>query len=529
MTPARRLPRIAGTFLVAVAGLAIGAAAQEMPSTPPSPQDVLGWDLGEQFTDVASLGMYFHTLERTTPLVSVHPYGRTWEGRPLLQVLVASEAHRERLEEILALNRELTDPATSEARAREIIASGQPAVIYFSYGVHGNESSSSEAAMWTTWDLVREAPEVASVLDSAVVVIDPALNPDGRERYLSFYNGARGTEPNPAPEAREHREPWPGGRFNHYLFDLNRDWAWLSQIETRARAATWDRWLPQVHVDFHEMSYQSSYFFFPAAEPINPLYPETTLKWGRIFGEANAAAFDREGWLYYTGESYDQFYPGYGDSWPGLLGSIGMTYEQAGGGFAGLAVERPDGTVLTLRERAQHHRTSGQATARAAAMRRTELLGDFAAFHRNVDAGQPDFLLVAEGDADRSRALVDLLLEQGIEVERAGRAFRADARAHGIHSITTQRLDPRIADTAVDRPRRRLDARFLVAFALVLAPWTIRNAIVLDRFVPVSTGGGKALFIGTYMPGDGDHFRTKRQLYYAQNPDSELPPERVDR
>src|SRR5690606_31907378 len=141
---------------------------------------------------------------------------------------------------------------------------------------------------------------------------------------------------------------WPGGRYNHYYFDLNRDWAWGTQPETRARLATWNTWSPQVHVDFHEMGYTSSYFFFPAAAPINPLYPPRTLEWGRYFGSANAAAFDQRGWRYFTGESYDLFYPGYGDSWPSLLGAIGMTYEQAGSGRAGLAIARPDGDTLTL-------------------------------------------------------------------------------------------------------------------------------------------------------------------------------------
>src|SRR6185503_4277828 len=122
----------------------------------------------------------------------------------------------------------------------------------------------------------------------------------------------------------------------------------------RARLATWTHWTPQVHVDFHEMSANSSYFFFPAADPINPLYPQHILKWGKYFGDANAAAFDARGWAYFTGEGYDLFYPGYGDSWPSLVGAIGMTYEQAGGGSAGLAFKRTDGQTLTLHDRAEH-------------------------------------------------------------------------------------------------------------------------------------------------------------------------------
>ncbi len=399
------------------------AGAQQIPS----PSDVLGYELGERFTPVSGLTRYLYGLAEASDLVSVHPYGETIEGRPLLQVLFASRAHRARLEEILELNRELTDPDMPEARAEEIIEAN-PAVVYLSYGVHGNESSSSEAALWTAYDLARGAPELAGVLDSVIVVIDPALNPDGRDLYVNFYRRTRGLKPDPDRMALEHDAP--GGRTNHYHFDLNRDWAWMTQRETRLRLATWDRWNPQVHADLHEMGSNSSYFFFPPAKPVNPLFPDHIREWADRIGRGNAAAFDEEGWLYYTAQGFDLFYPGYGDSWPSLLGGIGMTYEQAGGGGAGLATERSDGTLLTLRDRAMHHWTASKATIRTAAEGRGDLLRGFAEFHRNVDEGIPDFLLVPGEDPGQARALVRHLLGQGIEVQRAGSGFEADATAH---------------------------------------------------------------------------------------------------
>jgi hypothetical protein len=235
----------------------------------------------------------------------------------------------------------------------------------------------------------------------------------------------RGAEPNPNPTAREHREPWPGGRFNHYLFDLNRDWSWATQVETRARLATWFRYNPQVHVDFHEMYHNSSYFFFPAAAPINPIYPAHILAWGRRFGEGNARTFDAQGWQYYTGEAFDLFYPGYGDSWPSLTGAVGMTYEQAGHGAAGEAIVQESGDTLTLRDRALHHRASGQATLRTAAAGKAQLLADYAAGQRTVGQGERDFLLVPGTDPSRVESLVAHLRRQGIEVERATAGFRA--------------------------------------------------------------------------------------------------------
>jgi hypothetical protein len=393
------------------------AAAVTLEAQVPSPADVLGFEIGEVFPTVAEVDRYMQALAAASPRVSVDHYGTTVEGRPLIQVVVASEAHRADLEGILARNRELVDPETSEARAREIAATN-PAVLYFTYGVHGNESSSPSAALWTAWDLATDAAEVRGVLDSVVVVMDPVANPDGYDRYVNHWRSTRLLRANTASGTRERREPWPGGRPNHYLFDLNRDWAWLTQQESRDRAVRYNRWNPQVHVDFHEMGFQSSYFFFPAATPINPIYPEHILEWGRRFGEGNARAMDAEGLLYYTAQNFDLFYPGYGDSWPSLVGAIGMTYEQGGGSGASAQVERRDGTLLTLRDRAFGHRTTGSATLRTAAEGKTDLLLGFAGFHRDIDEGLADTYLVPGDDPSRLDALVELLLRHGIEVER---------------------------------------------------------------------------------------------------------------
>lgn len=467
---ARRIATASLAFVAFAAGS--GALAAQ---TPPSPADVLGWEMGERFTDVPSVYRYFDVLAGASDLVSVEPYGASWEGRPLVQVVVASAAHRARLDDILAANRELSDPDTPVERAEEIISTN-PAVVYFSYGVHGNESSSTEAALWTAWDLASNAPAVAGVLDSVVVVIDPVVNPDGRNRYVDFYRSARGPVANPNPATREHREPWPGGRTNHYFFDLNRDWTWMSQVETRDRLATWDRWTPQVHVDFHEMSPNSSYFFFPPATPINPIYPEHVSRWSHRIGDGNAAAFDREGWLYFTEESYDLFYPGYGDSWPSLLGSIGMTYEQAGGGSAGLAYERTDGSILTLEQRARHHRIAGQATLNTVMEGRSDLLSGFAEFHRTVDEGLPDILLVpSRGDgpvADgRLQALLRHLDAQGIRYEQAVDEFAAQATPHPGWSVR-DRFPAGTIRVPARQPRGRLAVTLLQAETVLDATYS---------------------------------------------------------
>ncbi|MDB4948811.1 MAG: peptidase carboxypeptidase [Gemmatimonadetes bacterium] len=496
------IPRRAAVW----AALALSAApAGAQQGAPPSPQQVLGYALGQRFTPTAGVRQYAHALAAAAPdRVQYRAYGMTAEGRELVQLVIARPENLRRLAEILAANAELTRPETPPERARQIAASN-PAVVYFSYGVHGNESSSSEAAMWTAWDLARDAPEVRGVLDSLVVVIDPTTNPDGRDRYVNWFSSVAGSEPNVSPQAREHHEPWPGGRFNHYYFDLNRDWAWATQPETRARLTTWSTWNPQVHVDFHEMGYNSSYFFFPATAPINPIYPDYVLAWGRRFGQANARAFDAHGWSYYTGEEFDLFYPGYGDSWPSLTGAIGMTYEQAGHGAAGLAIRRDAGDTLTLRDRALHHWTTSEATLRTAAAGRTQLLLDYAAGQRSVGLGIPDVLLVPGADPSRAEALVAHLRREGIEVERAGAGFGARAEAYPGFDARSQ-FPAGTYRVRARQPRGRLAITLLQAetqlkaeYSYDISAWSLPYAYGVAAYRASSPGGSWAP-----VPGGGD-------------------------
>ncbi|HVR42919.1 MAG TPA: M14 family metallopeptidase, partial [Thermoanaerobaculia bacterium] len=301
-----------------------------------------------------------------------------------------------------------------------------PAVVWLAFGVHGDESSSAEAAMMVASRLMRDDAEVRAILERTVVIIDPLQNPDGRERYLTWFEGRVGREPDPEPEAMEHYQAWPGGRYNHYLVDMNRDWLWATQRESRARTAAYIDWKPQVFVDFHEMGYGTSYFFPPDADPINENIDPQTETWLEKFGLANAEAFSSRGWPFFVGEQFDLFYPGYGDSWPSLRGAIGMTYEMAGHGFAGRAVRREDGTVLTLADRAMKHYTTGMATLETAAANRRELLlHTWEVLDRQLRAPETTFLIPPE---PRARgAATELLQRQQIEIGilNAPRALRA--------------------------------------------------------------------------------------------------------
>jgi len=349
-----------------------------------SPQQFLGYALGSHFTPHEKIVGYFREVAKAAPdRMLLKEYGRTYEGRPLLLAFIATPENLRRLEAIRLNNLRLAGVVRDGVAADE----HGPVIVWLSYNVHGNEPASSEAAMKTLYELVSggtgDGDEVRAMgggpavwLKNTVVVIDPCLNPDGRDRYVNWYNDVAGQSPNADPQAREHREPWPRGRVNHYNFDLNRDWAWQTQIETQARLAQYNDWLPQVHVDYHEQGYNAPYYFAPAAEP----YHEVITPWQREFqvliGKNNAKYFDRHGWLFFTRQEFDLFYPSYGDTYPTYNGAIGMTFEQGGIG-AGLAVQTSDGDTLRLADRLEHHYITGMSTIEVSAENAGRLLKEF--------------------------------------------------------------------------------------------------------------------------------------------------------
>jgi len=412
------------------------AAASQAQNSIPTPDEFLGYTLGERFTPHARILDYFRLLTTRSNLITMQQFGETYEHRPLMLAVITSPKNRAALDSIRANVAALTDPgATNQGRANEI-AKSTPAIAWLGFGVHGNESSSAEASMEVASTLVRD-PESAALLENLVVIIDPLLNPDGRERYVQWFIRTRGEEADPNPDASEHNEPWPGGRFNHYLIDMNRDWAWTSQREVRARVAEYRKWNPQVFVDFHEMGYQSSYFFPPDARPVNANLPKDVDTWLEKFGRADAEAFTRKGWTFFTGEEFDLFYPGYGDSWPSLHGAIGMTYEVAGHSRAGSAISRDDGTVYTLADRIARHYTTAMATLRTASENREGLLQyTYEMMRKQVASGQATYLILP--NAPNFQPLIDMLQRQQIAMSQLTspvtlKASRIDSDANDSH------------------------------------------------------------------------------------------------
>ena len=328
-----------------------------------SPDEFLGYKLGERFTEHYRIVQYFKDAALARPAqMKLQTYGKTNEGKELLMAVISSPENMSRIEDIRKNNLRLTGMLKDQPG--NIAA---PAIVWLSYNVHGNEASSSEVSMKVLYELLSgNNTKLNEWLKNTVVIIDPCLNPDGRDRYVHWYNGIVGKQANPIDDTREHSEPWPGGRSNHYNFDLNRDWAWQTQLETQQRVKVYNQWMPSIHCDFHEQYPSNPYYFAPAAEPFH----EVITPWQRSFqttiGKNHARYFDANGWLYFTKEYFDLFYPAYGDTYPIYNGSIGMTYEQAGHSLAGLAIAVGDDT-LTLADRIAHHFTTSLSTIEVAA------------------------------------------------------------------------------------------------------------------------------------------------------------------
>lgn len=419
-------------------------------SAVPTPESVLGYQIGDAFTPYSALEQYYKTLAAATDRMKMQAYGKSVEGRTLYTIVISSPKNLTRIDQFRQSWLKLTDPRVTTAVEAQNIASQTPVLVWLSYNVHGNEASSSEAAMQVAYELTAsEDANVLQWLDNCVVVIDPVLNPDGRERYVNFYRQWEGRTPRADRFAAEHQEQWPGGRVNHYLFDLNRDWAWQSQPETIARISTMRSWAPQVVVDFHEMSPSATYFFPPPAKPVLPMLDSLLGKWFDTYGHGNAAAFDKYHFVYYTHETYDLFYPSYGDIWPSLNGAVGMTYEQGGGGAAGLIYELPEHQrILTLHDRVAHHFISSLATIDTSARNRQSRLHDFYEFHRAaMDTGQKSstraYYFAPGRDPQRTAHLVDVLLKAGIEVKQAGADFDLSSATNYWGETTSRKKLPK--------------------------------------------------------------------------------------
>lgn len=419
-----------------------------------SPAEFLGYRLGEKFTPHYKIVNYFtYAANSVSGKMLLEQYGETYEGRPLLAAIISSEQNIRNIAEIQKNNLRLSGLLNDKPADVNM-----PTVVWLSYNVHGNEASSSEVAMKMLYELTSgKNSSLNEQLKNVVVIIDPCLNPDGRDRYVNWYNGVTGNNANADVQAREHNEPWPGGRTNHYYFDLNRDWAWQSQQETQARIKLYNKWMPEIHVDFHEQYYYNPYYFAPAAEPMHEAITPFQRSFQIEIGKNHAKYFDANGWLYFTKEYFDLFYPSYGDTYPIFNGAIGMTYEQAGHGMAGLAINN-NGDTLKLTDRIAHHFTTGISTIEVASKNYVRLNSEFKKYFDDaVSKGSGEFktYVIKGTNTKKLLPLKQLLGNNNIKYSYAGK--RTSAKGYNYFSKNNENFNIEESDIIINSQQTKAE------------------------------------------------------------------------
>ncbi len=433
----------------------------------PRPESILGYNVGEANTQFAQQERVLLAIAGAArDRVKVEEIGSTNERRTMRLYIVSSPENIARIDAIRADLDRIADPRGATGAELDAIVERVPAVVWINESVHGNESPGFETGMQTLYQLAAsEEPATVEALRNVVVVLNPSTNPDGHERFAVWYNsiGVR----NPDPGSLEKDEPWSiQGRFNHYRFDMNRDVMTTTQREVRNLVAGYLRWHPMVAVDQHGQT--TNYFFPPTAAPMNQNLVGTRFaEWMEIYGRANAAAFDRYGWMYYSRDVFDFYGPFYWDSWPSLTGAIGMTYETDGGGWKGIQWKRGDGSILSFRDGIAKHYVTALATIQATAERRRERVRDFLAFRQGaIDAGRTGpmrrVIFTPGSDPARAGALAATLLRSGIEVRRTTAPFSApSARAYADDATGTRRFEAGAYVVDLAQPQGRLARAFL--------------------------------------------------------------------
>lgn len=451
----------------------------------PTQQSILGFANGHRAASPAEITQCLRAWTEAAPdRTRLVEYARSHENRPLHYVIVTAPDNLNRVETIRAGLARLGDPRTLAAGEADKLVEQSPAVAWLGFTIHGDETEGSDAALALLYHLVAaENEEVAELLKNVVVIIDPLMNPDGRERFIKMIAEHRGVSPNLDSQSLLHSGYWPRGRGNHYLFDLNRDSILGVHPETRGRLREISRWNPQLLVDAHGMGALDTHLFSPPRAPVNHNIPAERARWGALFARDQARAFDREQLLYYTGEWHEEWYPGYTDAWASYRGAIGILYEQAR--VAEDGVRRPEGRILSYRESLRHHVIGAMANLTTLSRNRQQLLNYFLDSRRSAIASDGPyanrlFAILPAANQARLRDLASLLQMQGIELFQAGANFTASLATDQLGRIrkeasvpagtllvpTRQPLgrlaagilefDPRMPDGVLDEERREV-------------------------------------------------------------------------
>lgn len=465
-------PRLLSALvLLMVMGLAPSSGHAQVPTF----QEVVGHDFGERITEHHQMVRYLEALESTSDRVQLVNQGESIERKALLLAIVTHPDNLARLDEIQAAAQQLGDPREVSDSEADALVENQPTVVWLGGSIHGFELSGAEGLLKALERLTtQDDPETMEVLQNVVVLVDPILNPDGRDAHAQHNHQNVGREVSPRRDDWSNDfSGWEGLKYrtSHYFHDLNRDWFAHSHPETRNRVGTIQDWRPQVLVDAHEMGPDVEFFFDPPTDPVAPTFPEYAT-WGfELFNQGYVEAFDEAGYEYMTGERYNYFYPAYTTSYGSYQGAVGMLFEQ--GSTRGLAMERADGTVRTLRDALDQQYTAAWATLTTSARHRDELLQRYVQAHRDAvadgESGIRRYILSTEGGDPHLRGeLVELLQRSGIEVQR----LTEESRIGGLR----------------DREGEDVEARTLPAGSYVIEAAQPRNRFIralMEPHVPV--------------------------------------------
>lgn len=389
----------------------------------PGPHEFFGHEPGEWHLTHDRLYSYMLELARVSDRAVWEEYGRSYENRPLGHLIISSSENIRNLEKLRLDHVALCDPSVSDRTD----ISGMPLFIKLGYGIHGNESSAQNASVLVAYYLVAgQGKDIDDILDNTVILIDPALNPDGMQRHSTWVNSTRSLNNNPDPASWEFSEPWPGGRTNHYWFDLNRDYIMLQHPESSGRVNAFHRWKPNINTDHHETGANETFFFQPGVQSRNnPLTPKENGMLTAEIGKYHEKFLNDLGSLYFTEESFDDFYVGKGSSYPDIHGSVGILFEQAG--VKGHLRETPGG-LLSFPFAIRNQFTVSMSTLDAGIHMRVKLLESQRRFYKDAlreAASFPVKAYIFSEPSDRARVseFISILLQHRIKVFRTTRSI----------------------------------------------------------------------------------------------------------
>ncbi|HRI60035.1 MAG TPA: M14 family metallopeptidase [Saprospiraceae bacterium] len=447
----------------------------------PTPAAYLGYEIGEWHVSHDQLVGYLRELDRVSERIAIKEYGRSHEGRPMLCLMITDPANHARLEEIKNTRSQLTDPAQSG----KLDIKNLPAVNYMGYSIHGNEAGGSNASMLVAYYLAAtQTAEIEQLLKNTVILLDPCFNPDGMQRFSSWVNSRRSRNGSADPSGDEFNEPWPKGRYNHYWFDLNRDWLVAQQPETRGRVTLFQEWQPNVLTDHHEMGSNATFFFQPGVPTrVNPLTPARNQELTAKIATYHARLLSENRVQFYTGESFDDFYYGKGSTYPDVQGSIGILFEQASS--RGSAQETDNG-LLTFPYSIKNQVLASLSTLKAVGEMRVELNEYKRDFFKNalIDGRKSETkgYLFADNRDLPARALLDILLRHRIEVRSLKQDITVDGQAFEAGNafwVPTEQAQYRLIEAIFSRQTTFQDSIFYD-----ISAWTLPDAFGL-KWSPV--------------------------------------------